>query len=326
MADTNNISFDERRRSGPPTTGEPVNKYKCDDGAVKKSPVSLFYEPHPDAQTRDAYYSGMPSWFAQQKALEKKQNPHRGFVARVNSFAEFYAAALQPNAKGVSWDRGTHSDANEIVQWVATQKEDETIASFAREKLLVAPLSESHHDDCGDPSCRNLPISGPDDVCDASARLVARLPAAFREGVRADAEALATLLMRMCPKAALLQMSLSVVGKNCCGRWHQDNYVGRGIITYAGPSTWLVDDSVVSFEQFAATVRTPKAFADPRIVPFYHCIQMPPTNAVTLMKGNKWPGVPHGMGLTHKSPNMKTDSRGNPVSKRLMLKIDLANR
>eukprot|EP00756_Hemistasia_phaeocysticola_P036503 Hpha_TRINITY_DN16646_c0_g1::TRINITY_DN16646_c0_g1_i1::g.179505::m.179505 len=303
MADTNNISFDERLWSA--TTGEPAKNYKCDEGAAKRSRLSQFYEPHPDAQTHDAYYSAMPSWFAQQKALEKKQNPHRGFVARVNSLAEFYAAALQPNAKGVSWDRGTHSDANQIVQWVSTQ--DET-TSRSCEKLLVAPLSESHHNKCGDPSCRNLPISGPDDVREASARLVARLPAAFREGVRADAEALATLLMRMCPKAALLQMSLSVVGKNCCGRWHQDNYVGRGIITYAGPSTWLVDDSVVSFEQFAATVRTPKAFADPRIVPFYHCIQMPPTNAVTLMKGNKWPGVPHGMGLTHKAPNMKTDS------------------
>eukprot|EP00756_Hemistasia_phaeocysticola_P036517 Hpha_TRINITY_DN16646_c0_g7::TRINITY_DN16646_c0_g7_i1::g.179537::m.179537 len=322
MADMKNIPFQMRAGRGPPTTCGPT--YNCHDGPAKRNALPAFYGPHPDVQSGDAYYSVIPSKYAHQRGLQKPENGHRGFVAHVNSLEDLYTSALQPNAKGVSWNRGAHSNANEIVHWVSTQEEDED-ESFEFEKLLVAPMDESHFDMCGDPACRNLPLSGPEDVQEACTRLVARLPAAFREAVRADAEALATLLTRLCPKASLLMMSLNIVGRNCCGRWHQDNYVGRAIITYAGPSTWLVDDRAVAFDQFAETVRTPKAVADPRIVPFYDSIQMPPTNAITLMKGNKWPGVPFGLGLTHKSPNMKTDSGGNPVSQRLMLKVDLAN-
>eukprot|EP00756_Hemistasia_phaeocysticola_P036514 Hpha_TRINITY_DN16646_c0_g6::TRINITY_DN16646_c0_g6_i1::g.179535::m.179535 len=316
MTVTKDISMDER-----------AGRKSCHDGPPKRDALSVFYEPHPDVQTRDAYYSGMPPPRPKRRGLEKpeKQQPHKGFVARANSLAEFEVTALQPNAKGVAWDRGAHRLADEMAHWVSTQEEDR-YESYATENLLVAPLSESHHKECGDKKCRDLPVSGPDDVREACTRLVAKLPAAFREAVRADAEALAALMTRLCPKASRLVMQLEIVGRNRCARWHQDNYVGRAIITYAGPGTWIVDDRVVSFDQFAATEGAPEAVSDPRIVPCYHCIQMPPTNSITLMKGSCWPGMPHGLGLTHKSPNMKLDSRGNPVCKRLILKVDLSNR
>jgi len=51
---------------------------------------------------------------------------------------------------------------------------------------------------------------------------------------------------------------------------------------------------------------------------------MPPPNALVLIKGNEWPGISSGVGVTHKAPNLRTDGRGNPVMKRFMLKVDLA--
>ena len=56
-------------------------------------------------------------------------------------------------------------------------------------------------------------------------------------------------------------------------------------------------------------------------------IVMPSVNAVTLMKGNLWPGIEtsmNGMGLCHKAPTMKVDAAsGNPLEKRFMLKVDV---
>ena len=51
---------------------------------------------------------------------------------------------------------------------------------------------------------------------------------------------------------------------------------------------------------------------------------MPPPNAAVIIKGNAWPGIYGGMGVTHKAPNVRADAHGNPVIKRLMLKVDLA--
>ena len=43
------------------------------------------------------------------------------------------------------------------------------------------------------------------------------------------------------------------------------------------------------------------------------------------MKGDAWPGIT-GLGLTHKSPDVPADQFGEPVVKRLILKVDVANR
>ena len=93
---------------------------------------------------------------------------------------------------------------------------------------------------------------------------------------------------------------------------------------YAGPSTWLVDDRSVDYDQFQATMGTKAALSDPRIVPAYEDIHMPPSNATVLIKGNLWPGIPNGVGVTHKAPNVRTDARGDPMVKRLMLKVDIS--
>ncbi|KAJ1466744.1 hypothetical protein T484DRAFT_1987687 [Baffinella frigidus] len=203
-----------------------------------------------------------------------------------------------------------------MARWVRGQ--DETRESFAYEQLLLATLR---------PPPPGVPVSGLDDVRAACARVTSALPAgAFRDAMRADAEALSALLLRLvCPDyAPWLTLQVDIIGHNACSRWHQDNYVGRAMITYVGPSTWLVDDRSVRYDQFQATQGTPSAVSDPRIVPDYESIHMPPPNAVVLIKGRLWPGIRGGVGITHKAPNMRTDARGDPVIKRLMLKVDLA--
>ena len=104
--------------------------------------------------------------------------------------------------------------------------------------------------------------------------------------------------------------------------------MGRAIVTYNAPGTWLVDDADVQYDQFKATVGQPKEVSDPRIVPHFEDVAYrPPPNAAVIMKGSLWPGimgVKNHEGLTHKSPNMETDAQGNPLQKRLLLKVDLA--
>jgi hypothetical protein len=85
----------------------------------------------------------------------------------------------------------------------------------------------------------------------------------------------------------------------------------------------MADDESVRFDQFDKTLGTPKEISDPAIVPRYESIRMAPTNGVSLIKGNFWPGI-QGLGLTHKSPNLAIDASGRPALLRLMLKVDLS--
>ena len=124
-----------------------------------------------------------------------------------------------------------------------------------------------------------------------------------------------------------LTLQIEVIGKDRCLRWHQDQYVGRMIITYAGPSTWMVDDKDVNYEMFETLVGLPSSLSDPLIVNNYDGIHQPPSGSIMLIKGTTWPGVEashNGQGVVHKSPNCATDSSGNPLHKRLLLKVDIS--
>ena len=165
-------------------------------------------------------------------------------------------------------------------------------------------------------------------IKDASARLVASLPEPFRVDVRQDAEEIGRMMANLCRpnKKYWLWLKLEIVGKQRCSRWHQDNYIGRAIVTYVGSGTWLADDVDVRFSEFMATRGMSFEQSDPRIVPEFEKIHRTPTNSVVLMKGNQWPGIrgyPKREGLTHKSPNVKTDTMGNPNQLRLLLKVDV---
>ena len=142
----------------------------------------------------------------------------------------------------------------------------------------------------------------------ACAKLVAELPASFRESVRHDARLLADMCVRLCPAAPWLTLSLEVQHHNACTRWHQDSVVSRAIICYTGPGTCTADDQSVRWDKIERSNTT--------CVPRAEMKQMS-TNSVLLMKGLSWPSI-RGSGLTHKSPRL-----GSKPSKRLLLKVDL---
>ena len=224
-----------------------------------------------------------------------------GVVAQVASLPEFVAAAGRIVTKGAILDRGGHDLEAAMHAWVNAQ--DEPMESFATEEVFH-------------PS--------PGDEIEACTRLTAHLPGAFRDAVRSDAEALCTMLLRQCPKAPCLALNIEIIGANGCGRWHEDNYIGRMIITYSGPGTWMVDDASVRYDQFAATRGEPNHISDNLIVPSIDSIHEAPANAVALIKGKEWPGL-IGNGLIHKSPNIPYRN-GRPAQQRLLLKVDLSNK
>jgi hypothetical protein len=155
-------------------------------------------------------------------------------------------------------------------------------------------------------------------------RLTAGLPEALRGALRSDAEELSTTLLTLCPAASCLTLHIDIIGVNACQRWHEDNYIGRTVVTYSGPGTWMVDDASVRYDQFAATQGEPTHVSDPRIVPSFESIHCAPANAIALIKGKQWPGIA-GSGLIHKSPNVEFKN-GRPTLKRLLLKVDLSNK
>ena len=161
------------------------------------------------------------------------------------------------------------------------------------------------------------------DVRAACTRVAEGVPGVFRDAVKQDAEALATLIMSLCPRVPWLTLSTEIVGTNSCSRWHQDNYVGRAIITYTGPGTWAVDDKSVCFDQIDCTLNLPTDVSNRAVVPRSESIHRAPTNSVLLIKGKHWPGI-RGIGLTHKSPDVHKDVKGKPECLRFVLKVDLS--
>ena len=256
-----------------------------------------------------------------------------GRVAFASSFASMEQVAREHDTKGVIWERHAHSLQEDMEQWVAGQQE--SIGCFSGEQLFIG--TETRGQDASNlrPSKRAKLLSTMPDVerqrdVDESVqvaceRVVAKLPPALRGPMSDDARALAELLMRLCPGTeAWLTIQVEIVGAlGACSRWHQDRYIGRAIITYAGEGTWCVDDASVRYDQFAQTYGMPMEESDARIVPEPGCIHMPTPNAVVLMKGNEWPGI-RGVGLTHRAPDVRCSADGEPEIKRLVLKADLA--
>ena len=313
---------------------------------------------HPDLQSRADYYAAHVQW-AKEVGLPPEPAPLRrnlrlnpGKVAVLvspSSSSERSVAALERAAhpmevKAVLCSRGPHPLAAEMHEWTQLQEEDDCCA-LAKETQQVVLSIRSDRDTTGaaalalPPSKKHrrkqhttttTPVDDPRDVTAVVERLVATVPEGrFREAVREDATAMALALMRLCPEAPRLALQLEVIGHNRCRRWHQDMYAGRMLITYNGPSTWMVDDACVNFAMFEDVVeaQVPSELADALVVPDFAAIHKPPPNSVVLIKGNLWPGIErssNGMGVVHKSPNMRLDARGDPACKRLALKVDLA--
>lgn len=260
-------------------------------------------------------------------AKEKQQDQQGRIVCppnENNTFEGLADVAKLVDAKGCYFHRGTAHPKEEAIREFLNDHEEEDFpfGEVAAVQLLVAPPVEPTS--CGDSDCddehdatNGQSIANLETIQHSCKRLVEKLPESFREDIRNDAQALATISTQLCPKVPWLTIKLEFCQENYCGRWHQDYYVARSIITYVGPGTCAAEDKNVLWDEIS------KAAGDEsndNAVPEENVLQMP-TNAVLLMKGDSWPGI-RGKGLTHKSP---TDFVGNIPPKRLILKVDLHN-
>ncbi|GMH66470.1 hypothetical protein TrLO_g10124 [Triparma laevis f. longispina] len=226
-----------------------------------------------------------------------------GFVAESCTLSWLRSCSLNASVKGLVWNRGVNPQINQIDTFVKSCLPDGQGTPFAYEQLNLSANAEK-------PAAYRR-----DDVILACKRLVAKLPPSLKETIEVDALMLCDTLTSLCPNASWLTAQLECVGKNNCARWHQDLYVGRTIITYTGPGTWLVDDNSVDFSQFDKTMGVSKEVSDPLIVPDFNKIHRAQTNAVCLLKGNSWPDI-NGFGITHKSPNVPLNDKGEVLEKR----------
>ncbi|GMH94273.1 hypothetical protein TrST_g13694 [Triparma strigata] len=232
-----------------------------------------------------------------------------GIVANpINSLNRLISCSLNPTVKGLVWNRGQNPLKEEIKAFTDQCLPDGNGMPFAYEQIDL----------------RNSLSNRVDSVNTLCSKLVSKLPSPLRSALEADALMLCSTLTSLCPSSPWLTVQLECVGHNNCSRWHQDMYVGRALISYTGPGTWLVDDRNVDFEMLEKSLGMTSEVSDRLIVPDRSKVHEAGTNSVCLLKGNSWMDI-QGLGVTHKSPVVERDGEGRVREKRLVLKVDLSN-
>ena len=156
----------------------------------------------------------------------------------------------------------------------------------------------------------------------ALSALIRGLPHTLAPIIAEDAVAITRWLVAL-TGAPEVTLQLEVVGWNKCGRWHQDNYVGRVAVTYGDgvPGTWFVDDSNVNFR----ALEQGGLDAD-NIVREPSRTWQAEAGDICLIKGQKWGGLrptpgAAKWGAVHRSPDVALYPDGR-LPNRLLLKVD----
>jgi hypothetical protein len=143
----------------------------------------------------------------------------------------------------------------------------------------------------------------------------ASLPDALSKQIHADACAIGKRVGSLCPSAHELEVKLEIIGDYPCQRWHQDNYVGRAIVTYTGHTgTDYTRHSNVDFWELNNCGNSDC------IIREKSKIRNVGVGDILFMKGTRYP---YGAkGLVHKSPEKRYHKDGR-ILNRLILKIDV---
>ena len=144
---------------------------------------------------------------------------------------------------------------------------------------------------------------------------MAELPQSLSEQIRDDARSIGCTCGSMCPSARELELNLEIVGEKTCTRWHQDQFVGRAIVSYTGvEGTEYAHDSNVDLWQLK------NGGTNDRIIRDADEIESVGVGDILFIKGSRFP---HGeAGLVHRSPK-KRYHEGGRVLNRLVLKVDV---
>jgi hypothetical protein len=148
----------------------------------------------------------------------------------------------------------------------------------------------------------------------ASRAVRAGVPQSLAPQIQLDAEEICSVLVKMVPTAQRLIVKLELMGENVCGRWHQDNYVGRAIVTYNGCGTEYVRHEDVNFWELNNCGNPDHILRDKSQV-----LAVGPAD-IFFMKGKLFPADVNG--LVHKSPEKRYHPNG-AIMTRLCLKIDI---
>merc|ERR1712187_64933 len=107
---------------------------------------------------------------------------------------------------------------------------------------------------------------------------------------------------------------LEVFGTSRCGRWHQDAYVARAIVSYNGTGTEYTNDANIEFYELNHCGNNGHILKDKSGSRFVSC------GDILLIKGLYFPSAERG--LVHKSPELEYHENG-ALKQRLCLKIDI---
>lgn len=149
---------------------------------------------------------------------------------------------------------------------------------------------------------------------DAAIELLAEaaLPDKVSQQIHSDICSIGLVVGQMCTSASKLQIKVQILGDSVCSRWHQDNYVGRAIITYNSHATEYAADSNVDFWELEHCGNNQHIIRDTSKV------QRVEVGDILFIKGKLFPG---SNGLVHKSPEKRYHKDGRVIN-RLVLKID----
>jgi len=141
------------------------------------------------------------------------------------------------------------------------------------------------------------------------------LPAPLAEQIGRDVCSIGTAVGELCPSSPFLEVRLEIMGENTCARWHQDNYVGRAIVSYTGATgTDYTPDSNVNIWEME------NCGNNDHIIHNQAEVRSVDVGDILFIKGK---GYPEGAkAMIHKSAE-KHYGRDGRLVHRLVLKVDV---
>jgi len=141
-------------------------------------------------------------------------------------------------------------------------------------------------------------------------------PDVFMNQIQDDFEQVGMVVAKMFPTADKIIMKLEIQGESVCARWHQDNYVGRAIVSYNGDEGTLhVHNDNVNFDELE------HGGINEHIVRDQSQVFSVDVGDVLFIKGNRFPNDVNG--LVHKAPLKRYHPDGS-VKNRLCMKVDVS--
>lgn len=141
------------------------------------------------------------------------------------------------------------------------------------------------------------------------------LPADLMALIIQDATDIGEVMTQLLPDPKVMTVKLEAIGNyGRCGRWHQDAYIARAMVSYNGTGTLYISNDYVDMGEVTRGGPFP---TNEHVVKDYSKVRAVGVGDILLIKGD---GFPHPInGLVHKAP----ENPPGKVLERLALKLDI---